>query len=67
MEVVGPDGGEFVGRAEAQTEGRQAVQDAEVDEVAQVGPDADEDGEVGPCEDGVEVVEAFGSLRGGWS
>lgn len=54
VEDVGADGGEF---------GEGGVQDAEVEVVAQVDPDADEEGEVGDDDGGVDVVEAFGRLR----
>lgn len=61
---VGSDVFEFVGGAgEARDAvGGHGVDDAEVDEVAEVGPDADEHDEVGGCEDAVEVVEDFGGL-----
>ncbi len=43
--------------------GQDGVEDAQVDVVAEVGPDEDEEAEVGPAVDGVEVVEGFGGLR----
>jgi hypothetical protein len=55
VEDVGADGGEFAAWEER-------VEDLEVEEVAEVGPDADEGDEVGDCEGGVEVVEDFGGL-----
>ena len=39
------------------------VEDAEIDVVAEVGPDADEKGEVRDCDGRREVVEDFGSLK----
>ena len=42
-------------------EGR--VEDDEVDIVAEVGPDGDEEAEVGDCDGGGDVVEGFGGLR----
>lgn len=61
---VGADVFEFVRLAgeEGDAVGGHGVEDAQVDEVAQVGPDADEHDEVRGCEDGVEVVEDFGGL-----
>ena len=49
VEDVGADCGEFA-------VGEQRVEDLEVEEVARVGPDADEGDEVGDCEGRVEVV-----------
>lgn len=43
------------------------VEDDEVDVVAEVGPDADEEAEVGDRDGGVEVIEGFGGLSGGVS
>ena len=51
-EVVGPDSGELVRGAEAgdlDVEGEEGVEDAEVEVVARVGPDGDEEDEVGGC------------------
>jgi hypothetical protein len=49
VEDVGTDGGEFA-------VGEEGIEDLEVEEVAGVGPDADEGDEVGDCEARVEVV-----------
>jgi hypothetical protein len=49
VEDVGADGGEFA-------VGEEGIEDLEVEEVAGVGPDADEGDEVGDCEARVEVV-----------
>jgi hypothetical protein len=49
VEDVGADCGEFA-------VGEQRVEDLEVEEVAGIGPDADEGDEVGDCEARVEVV-----------
>ena len=49
VEDVGADGGKFA-------VGEEGVEDFEVEEVAGVGPDADEGDEVGDCEARVEVV-----------
>lgn len=56
----------FVGRAWKARDAiwRHGVQDAEVYEVPEIGPDAEEHDEVGRCEDAVEVVEDFGGLDG---
>jgi hypothetical protein len=43
------------------------VEDDEVDVVAEVGPDADEEAEVGDRDGGVEVIEGFGGLSRGVS
>ena len=53
VEFVGADGAEGC---------EHAVEDAEVDVVAEVGPDEDEEGEVGDCDGGGDVVEGFGCL-----
>ena len=63
VELVGYHGGELVGRAEAETEGEERVDDAQVDEVAEVAPDEHEAGEVGDCEGVFDVVEEFGCLH----
>ena len=56
VELVGADGLECA-------VGEQGVEDFEVEEVAHVGPDADESDEVGDREAGVEVVEDLRSLE----
>lgn len=43
------------------------VEDDEINVVAEVGPDADEETKVGDGDGGVEVVEGFGGLSGGVS
>lgn len=57
-------GREFVGgeRDAGDADGREAVEDAQVDEVAQVAPEEEEEDEEGDCYGAVEVVEAFGGL-----
>lgn len=56
VELVGPDRLEL---------GEEAEKDAQVEEVPQVDPDADEGDEVGGGQPVVEVVEGFGGLREG--
>ena len=58
VELVGADGAEG---------GEDGVEDYEVNVVPEIHPDADEEGEVGKDEGGVEVVEGFGSLEVGLS
>ena len=58
VELVGADGAEG---------GEDGVEDYEVDIVPEIHPEADEEGEVGRNEEGVEVVEGFGSLEEGLS
>ena len=58
VELEGADGAEG---------GEDGVEDCEIDVVSEVDPDADEEGEVGKDEGGVEVVEGFGSLEDGFS
>ena len=53
VEVEGADGAEF---------GEGGVEDDEVEVVAAVDPDADEEGEVGDGDAGVEVAADFGGL-----
>ena len=52
---------EFEGANSAEG-GEGGIEDDEVDVVAEVDPDADEEGEEGEYEGGVEVVEGFGCL-----
>lgn len=52
---------EFEG-AEGLELGDGRVEDYEVDVVAEVGPDGDEEAEIGDCDGGVQVVEGFGGL-----
>lgn len=69
VEVVGADGGEFAGRdgGEGEVAGReQGLDDDEVEVVPAVGPDDEEAGEVDGGDEGVDVIEEFGGLRGGW-
>ena len=54
VEFEGADGAEG---------GEGGVEDDEVDVVAEVDPDADEEGEKGEYEGGVEVVQGFGCLE----
>lgn len=53
VELVGAEGAEL---------GEGCVENDEVDVVAEVGPDEDEEAEVGDCDGGGEVVEGFGGL-----
>ena len=61
--------GEFVGGEGEAREGvgEEGVEDAQVDEVAEVGPDEHEHDQEGAGDDVVEVVEDFGGLRVGIS
>ena len=53
IQLKGPDGAEF---------GQRSVQDDDVEVVAAIDPDADEEGEVGDGNGGVEVAADFGRL-----
>ena len=53
---------EFEGANSAEG-GEGGVEDDEVDVVAEVDPDADEEGEEGEDEGGVKVVQGFGCLE----
>ncbi len=56
VKLVGPDRLVLV---------KEAVDDAQVEVVAQVGPYADEQGEVGALHRAIDVIKAFGCLRAG--
>ena len=58
VEFVGTDCGEG---------GHGGVDDDQVDVVAEVGPDAGEEAEIGDCDWGVEVIQGLGGLRMGIS